>query len=453
MRKKLPLLSTTTLLFASSVISAQATQRPNILLIIADDLGWSDVGCYGAPDIKTPNIDRIATQGCRMTNFYSNSNVSSPARAALLTGCFPDLVGVPGVSRDGERWNYGNLTTSAPTLAEQLQAGGYKSALIGKWHLGFDTPNHPNDRGFESFKGWLEGMIDNYTIHTRSKRNYMRENREVIETSGTHATDLFTRWAVEYIDQARNEEAPLFLCLSYTAPHDPIEPTPESLQRILEREKGIDPQRAKYGALVEHMDSGIGEVLEAMERTSRLDNTIILFVSDNGGVLRHGATNGELRGGKGEMWEGGIRVPLIVWSPKTIEPKISKNRMVMMDIYPTLLEMVGLEESIPQTIDGVSYAAMLRGEEFKEPKRVLYFMRREGGNSMGLAFYAIRYGEWKMLQNNPAEPFFFINIDKDPTEQSPIAAESMPSQVVAKFKTRMQNHQAKAGRVAWQRAE
>ncbi len=447
-------------LFSTSILSTMgavahqevvAAERPNILLIMADDLGWSDIGCYGATDIKTPHIDKLAEQGCQLINFYSNSNVSSPSRAALLTGCFPDLVGVPGVIRDGERWNYGNLTTYAPTLAEQLQEGGYKSALIGKWHLGITSPNHPNDRGFEVFNGWLEGMIDSYTTHTRSKKNYMRNNDCVVETSGEHATDLFTRWAVEHIDNMAGDESPLFMFLSYTAPHDPIDPTEESLERILEREDGISLERAKYGALVEHMDCGIGEVVDALSRTGRLDNTIIIFLSDNGGVLRHGATNGELRGGKGDMWEGGIRVPFIVWSPERVERQLSQNKMVMMDIYPTLLELVGLESLTPETIDGVSYAKMLRGEEQKDPKRVLYFVRREGGSSMGLSYYAVRYGDWKMLQNNPTQPFFFVNVAKDPFEKSPIAAEEMPSEMVEKFQNRMQTHQAKVGRVAWQR--
>jgi arylsulfatase A-like enzyme len=222
--KKITFVSAGLLAFSAHAI-AQPASRPNVLCILVDDLGYGDLSCYGGKDIRTPNIDRMMNEGIRFTDFHANCTVSSPSRAALLTGRFPDLVGVPGVVHPDESAT-GHLSPSAITLPNVLKTVGYHSALIGKWHLGFDSPNIPNDRGFDLFKGMLTGMMDYYT-HRQGGVNHMRHNRETIETQGPHATDLFTDWTVEYLNEQKGKKEPFFLYLAYNAPHTPIQPPKE----------------------------------------------------------------------------------------------------------------------------------------------------------------------------------------------------------------------------------
>ena len=245
------------------LVARLAGGAPNILFIMADDLGVGDLSSHGATDMKTPHIDRLMASGCRFNNAYANCPVCSPTRAAFLTGRYPDMVGVPGVIRTHRVNNWGYLSPDAVTLPKVLKPAGYHSALIGKWHLGLVEPNTPVGRGFDYFKGFLGDMMDDYYHHRRHGVNYMREGREVINPKG-HATDLFSDWAVDYIKGRAQEKAPFFLFLSYNAPHTPIQPPKEWVARVKEREKGISEQRARLVALIEHMDEGIGRVLEGL---------------------------------------------------------------------------------------------------------------------------------------------------------------------------------------------
>ena len=213
--------------------------KPNILVILVDDLGWGDLGCYGAPDLKTPNIDRLAAEGMRFDNFHASCPVCSPTRAALLTGRYPDLVGVPGVIRTHANNSWGHLSAGAVLAPQVLKKAGYTSAIIGKWHLGLRSPNTPTERGFDFFHGFLGDMMDNYVTHRREGQNYIRLNTEVIDPPG-HATDLFSDWACEYLKQRKAGE-PFFLYLAYNAPHGPLQPPAEYLDRVKAREPGINP--------------------------------------------------------------------------------------------------------------------------------------------------------------------------------------------------------------------
>ena len=212
----------------------QFPEKPNILFILADDLGYGDLSCQGAADLLTPHIDRIAKEGIRFTNFYANSTVCSPSRAALLSGRFPDLVGVPGVIRPWKNSNWGYLHPSAILLPELLKKAGYHTAIIGKWHLGEESPNLPNDRGFDHFHGWLADMMDDYYTHLRRGVNYMRLNHQEVHPEG-HATDIFSDWAIRYITERSKENNPFFLYLSFNAPHNPIQPPEAYLQKIISR--------------------------------------------------------------------------------------------------------------------------------------------------------------------------------------------------------------------------
>lgn len=437
---------------ASLAVEAK-DDRPNIILIMADDLGWGDLHCYGARDIQTPNIDRLANEGMQFMNFHANSSVSSPSRAALMTGKFPDLVGVPGVIRDGEYWNFGYFNPTVKTLPEILSENGYNTSLIGKWHLGESSPNLPNERGFGYFKGWLEGMIDSYTVHTRSGKNYMRLNNEEIQTSGQHATDLFTDWAVERIKDCEDDGKPMFLFVGYTAPHDPIEPKQEYLDKVLEREKDITEKRARIAALIEHMDEGVGKILNELEETGRLDNSLVIFVSDNGGVLNHGASNGHFRGGKGDMWEGGLAVSCIAWQKGKISPAKNNNMLMIMDWYPTILNAAGLKKCVTKAIDGRNFSDLLYGTQREDKDRVLVWMRREGGDAMGNAYYAIRFGKYKMLQNSPYQKMQFIDMESDPLEEVPIEESKIDKKTRWTYYGELQRHIKKAGRIQWQKPE
>jgi len=183
------------LLACSAHTSAQPANQPNILCILVDDLGYGDLSCQGGKDIRTPHIDRIMNEGIRFTDFHANSTVSSPSRAALLTGRYPDLVGVPGVIRTHDDDSWGYLSPDAVLLPALLKTAGYTSAIIGKWHLGLESPNTPNEKGFDFFRGFLGDMMDDYYNYLRFNNNYMRHNNQIVDTKGIHATDLFTDWA------------------------------------------------------------------------------------------------------------------------------------------------------------------------------------------------------------------------------------------------------------------
>jgi len=214
--------------------SVDILQRPNILVILADDLGFGDLSYQGATDMKTINIDRIFSEGMHFTNFYANSTVSSPTRASLLTGCYPDLVGVPGVIRTHEDNSWGFLSPDVSLISEKLKKNGYETALIGKWHLGLEAPNLPNLRGFDYFHGFLGDMMDDYYTHLRHGINYMRLNDKVVNPEG-HATDVFTDWALDYLSTRKKDANPFFMYLAYNAPHDPVQPPDEWVQKVKKR--------------------------------------------------------------------------------------------------------------------------------------------------------------------------------------------------------------------------
>ncbi|MCA9170315.1 MAG: sulfatase-like hydrolase/transferase, partial [Planctomycetales bacterium] len=221
----------TLMLFAATLPAA----TPNFVVIFADDLGYGDVSTYHASDVQTPHIDRLAAEGMLFTTMRANCTVCSPSRAALLTGRYPDRVGVPGVIRTNADDSWGYFDPQAVTLADELRRVGYHTAIVGKWHLGLESPNTPTERGFDLFHGFLGDMMDSYTTHLRQGQNYMRRNSEQIDPTG-HATDLFAEWAEEYLRaRAERPEQPFFLYLAFNAPHFPIEPPAEWYERARRR--------------------------------------------------------------------------------------------------------------------------------------------------------------------------------------------------------------------------
>jgi len=403
---------------SSRSAAAASAANPNVLVILVDDLGWGDLTSYGAPDLKTPHIDRLIASGCRFDRAYANCPVCSPTRAALLTGRYQDLVGVPGVIRTHLENSWGNLIESVPLLPEVLKPAGYTSALVGKWHLGLREPDTPLDRGFDHFHGFLGDMMDDYYTHRRHGINYMRRGRDEIDPEG-HATDLFTAWARDWL-RARKKGRPWCLYLAYNAPHTPIQPPDEWLQRVKARQDGISEKRAKLVALIEHLDHGIGQVLATLRETGMAENTLVVFTSDNGGQTSVGARNGPLRAGKGTLYEGGIRVPMGVAWPGRIQAGSRTDRVVLsMDILPTLCEAAGVR--IDHEIDGVSFLSTLLGQGDAAPERDLFWGRREGGKFKGGDIHAIRRGHWKLLEPMPGRPRELYNLKDDPLEDKDLA--------------------------------
>lgn len=422
---------------------------PNVLLILVDDLGYGDLSSAGARDLQTPHIDALVEAGMRFNQFYANSTVGAPTRASLLTGRYPDLVGVPGTIRPEPQINWGYLSPQATLLPGLLQRAGYHTALIGKWHLGLESPNLPNERGFHLFRGFLADRMDDYFRHTRRGVNHMRFNAETVEPAG-HATDLFTQWAIDFLTERVEDDQPFFLLLAYNAPHVPAQPPPSFLERVVQRGGGLSEKRARLVALIEHLDEGIGKVMEALRENGQDSETLVLFTSDNGGDLRAEADCGDLRGGKREMYEGGIRVPMVAVWPEKIRPGTSSNRLALtMDLFPTICTVAGL--TVEPEIDGVSLFRTLVGQMAPPMERTLHWVRREGGRRhQGQDYYAVRQGHWKLLQNSPFEPFKLFNLRADPLEEHDLAEQDPGT--VSRLSRALRLRIQKAGAVPWQPA-
>lgn len=426
----------------------RAAPPPNVVVILADDLGRADYSAFGTPDIRTPHIDSLFRDGMGFDNFFANSCVCSPTRAALLSGRYPDRVGVPGVIRDKAENSWGHLASHAVLLPVPLKKAGYHSAIVGKWHLGLDSPNTPNERGFDFFHGFLGDMMDDYWTHLRNGHNFMRRNQEVIQPEG-HATEVFTQWACEYLEERARAGTPFFLYLAYNAPHDPVQPPPDWLEKVKKREPGLDEKRAKLVALIEHLDDGIGRVLATLERLKLAENTLVIFTSDNGGLLTSGANNGPWRSGKTHMYEGGVRVPGAARWPGHIQPgSTTQHQTMSMDIYATVCEAAGVPP--PANIEGVSFLPALLGQEQgAQPERDYYFIRREGGAPyMGLTIQAFRRGEWKLVQDSPFAPLELYNLKTDPQETRELSTKA-PRKLV-EMRTALQAAMQRAGSTPWQ---
>lgn len=421
---------------------------PNIVLILADDLGYGDLSSYGAADMRTPHIDALVKAGIRFDHAYANCPVCSPSRAALLTGRYQEFVGVPGVIRTHAENNWGYLAADATLLPKVLSVTGYHTACIGKWHLGLASPNTPTDRGFDHFHGFLGDMMDDYYHHRRHGNNYMRLDQQQIDPKG-HATDLFSQWSVDYIHKQQREDAPFFLYLAYNAPHTPIQPPKEWLEKVKQRENGIGGRRAALVALIEHMDHGIGQVIAALKETDQYKNTLIVFTSDNGGQVDVGANNGPLRGSKQEVYEGGIRVPLCAVWPGRIEPGSQSDRIAMsMDLFPTICDAAEIE--FKHQIEGRTILPTLLGRKQAPEPRPLFWSRREGGNRyMGKTIHAVRRGDWKLLHNSPYEPLELYNLKDDPAEQKNLANSNRGK--YSELARLLRAHIQRAGQVPWQR--
>ncbi len=438
------------LLCAIGSPSAFAADKPNVLMIVADDLGFADLGVLGSTDMRTPNLDGLYQDSLRLNRYYANCPVCSPTRAAILTGCYPDRVGVPGVIRTDDNNSWGYFSPIGKTLPEIFRDQGYETAAIGKWHLGLRKENDPISRGFDTFQGFLGDMMDDYYNHRRHGNNYMRSGREPIKPEG-HATDVFSDWAVEFVKSKgdRRFPKPWFMYLAYNAPHTPIQPPDPWLKQVTQREAGIDPKRAALVALIEHLDAGIGRVIEALRQSGQYDRTAIVFTSDNGGQISVGANNGPLRDGKGSMYEGGLRIPGCIRVPgRTKSGSVTHAICSTVDLLPTLAELAG--GLPPVGIDGISLVPLLTNPDRLWPEREIYFVRREGGiQYAGLTTEAVIRGNLKIVHNLPTNEFELFDLDQDPQETTNLASKARGE--FRDMLNRLQYHVQRGGESAWQK--
>lgn len=321
-----------------------AAEKPNLIIILADDMGYGDLGCTGSTTIKTPHIDRLAESGTFCSQAYVVSPVCSPSRAGLLTGRDPRRFGYEG-NLNGNPNEYPTrpdclgLPAGEHTLADHLKAAGYRTGLIGKWHLGHADLFHPNQRGFDHFCGMLAGS---HTYFPADGKNRIERNGQpVTEFSSSYLTDFFTDEALRWISAPNADPPgkPFFLFLSYTAPHSPMEATQDDLALYSHI---ADENRRTYAAMMHAMDRGIGRILDGLAKSGNLANTLIVFFSDNGGATNNGSWNGNLSGAKGTLLEGGIRVPMIwSWPGKIPAGKRHASPVSSLDLLPTFLAAAG----------------------------------------------------------------------------------------------------------------
>lgn len=393
--------------------AAQEPARPNILILVADDLGYADVGFNGCTDIPTPNLDRLAKAGLRCTQGYVSHPFCSPTRAGLLAGRCQQRFG----HENNPAWLPNDPVAGLPlsqfTIAQALKSAGYATGLVGKWHLGAHPSLHPNRRGFDDYYGILGGGHV-YTPGAKGGGEYTIpiDRNGKPEPHDGYLTDLFTREAVAFI--RRQEKKPWFLMLTYNAPHTPLQPHPRHLELL----KGIPEEpRRNYGALVAGVDESVGGVMAALSEKGFAQNTLVFFISDNGGptgVTR--CSNGPLKGAKGQVYEGGIRVPFLVSWPERLPkggdyaPPVSS-----LDFYATAAALAGAAVPAEQRLEGVNLIPHLSGEKPGAPHECLFW--RTGGGASG----ALREGRWKLVRSRTAAPELY-DLEADPGEARNLAA-------------------------------
>jgi len=405
-----------------STQAAEPAKTPNLLLIVGDDMGYADVGFHGCRDIPTPHLDALAKDGVRFTQGYVSGPYCSPTRAGLLTGRYQN--------RFGHEFNPGGGAAGLPsgeqTLADRLKAAGYRTGMVGKWHLGGLPAYHPQRRGFDDFFGFLGGA-HSYV----SASDIFRGTTQVPESEVGYLTDAFAREACGFIERQRDQR--WFLYLTFNAVHTPMHATDARLAKFT----GIaDKTRRTYAAMMSAMDDAVGAVRAKLAATGQAENTVIAFISDNGGptmpgTTTNGSSNSPLRGSKRTTLEGGIRVPFLLAWPGALQPGVFTNPAIQIDLHTTLLAAARVERRPEWKLEGVDLWPYLKGEKSGPPHEALFW---RFGSQM-----AIREGDWKLVRydlaadardrNGTSDPQLF-HLAKDPSESHNLAAE-MPDKVAA----------------------
>lgn len=394
---------------ACSVNAAEA--RPNVVLFLVDDLGYVDMSGLGS-DIQTPNIDSLARNGVRCTQAYASGCVCAPSRAGLLTGRYQHRFGFednPGPFRRSLDIEVG-MDLNERTIADRLKSLGYATGMVGKWHDGDAAKFQPPARGFDEYYGFNNGA-QRYIDVDSSETPMMRGTQHEPHGEG-YLTDTFGEEAAAFVD--RHADEPFFLYVAFNAPHGPLTATDEYLDKYASIE---DEKRRIYAAMVDAIDVNVGRVLDALHKHQLEENTLILFMSDHGGVANnhgHWADNGHLRSGKGTLWEGGLRTQLFFQWEAGLPKDVAFNQpVILLDLLPTIVAAAGGRSDASWKLDGVNLLPYLRGEATGRPHRTLYWRQNE--------MWAIHDGDWKLLKDRgPVTPQLF-HLTADPSELHDIA--------------------------------
>lgn len=407
-------------------------KRPNFLIIVTDDQGIGDVGCYGHPEVRTPNLDQLAASGVRFTQWYANAPVCSASRAAILTGKYPDRTGVQGALPSEPTWDVPGLRQGETTLPGVLRNLGYHTGAIGKWHLGSAPQSRPRAQGFDEFFGWYSGWLDAYSHRYyqlgsppgKIFHDLWRNETEVFEEPA-YMTEVLGREASAYLSRQRKEQ-PFLLYLAFGAPHYSMMAPRQYLDRF---PTTLQRDRRTHLAMVAAVDDVVGGLLDQLRQAGMDRDTVIFFQSDNGasreerassdGKPYTGGSNRPYRGYKLGLFDGGMRVPCILKAPGFIEAGTVWDRpMASMDLMPTILSMAGAAGSLPAGLDGQNILPVLRGE--KPPHEYLYWSFNNER--------AIRSGDWKLILNPPNFPgeevdagAWLSNLESDPAERTNLA--------------------------------
>lgn len=438
MKPPQPAISLTALILVSVALQARAaepsteprgTKRPNVIIILTDDQGSVDAGCYGSQDLATPHMDALAEQGIRWTQFYSAAPVCSPSRAGLLTGRFPLSAGVP-TNCASQRGEAGALPSEQRTIAEEFQTAGYATAHIGKWHLGYTPATFPTRQGFEFSFGHMGGCIDNYShffYWSGPNVHDLHRNGEEVFEPGAYFPDLMVREATRFIEQHRSE--PFLLYWALNTPHYPYQGDPHWQQACAR----LPYPRNLYAAFLASQDERIGKLLAVLDRLELTDKTIVVLQSDNGHSTEErahfgGGSAGQFRGAKFSLFEGGIRVPAIIrWPGHVPAGQVRHQVGHACDWLPTLAELcqVPIESS---RIDGRSLVPVIQSAEAASPHDVLHWQVGQGSG----ASWAVRSGPWKLMQQVQDTSDgrqvsriarFLSNLEQDPSERADLSAQ------------------------------
>jgi len=376
---------------APAFLPAAATRRPNFIVIVADDLGCHDLGCLGAADLKTPHIDALAASGARFVNWYSNAPVCAPARSSIVTGRFPLRAGVPVNGKD--------LAPTHKTIASLLKPLGYATGCIGKWHLGGTPQTDPNAHGFDYYYGFHSGCVDYYSHRYywggANLVNYhdLWRNRTEIFEDGQYLTERIAAEARQFIVQHRAN--PFFLYAPFNGQHYPM----HAPEKYVKRFAGLDPERRMYAAMVAAVDDGVGEIMAAVKQAGLTDNTLVVFVGDNGATTEkraglnqdfaHAGSNGPFRGFKFSLFDGGMHVPGIMSWPGTIPPRQQIHELAMsMDILPTLCKAAGASLPDGYTVDGSDILPVAASQAASPHPSIFWAQNGQ---------LATRKGKWKLV--------------------------------------------------------
>jgi arylsulfatase A-like enzyme len=434
------------------MINAQS-KKPNIIVIMADDLGYNDVGFNGCIDIPTPNIDQIASNGIKFTNGYTSYSVCGPSRAGFMTGRYQQRFGFERNPQYSANDPNMGLPKDEKTIAEHLKTVGYTSGIIGKWHLGTHISNHPLNRGFDEFYGHLGGghsyfpenlvIKDSYfsgdevlipseqegekprkgSAEMASYKTWIMRNHEPIKTS-KYITEEFSNEAVAFVE--RNKHEPFFLFLSYNAPHNPLQAT----QKYLDRFPNIENKKRKtYAAMVSALDDGVGLVLNKLKALKLEENTIIVFLSDNGGPeSKNGSDNGVLREGKSSIYEGGFRVPYAIQWKGTLESGVYNFPVSSLDILGTISGITNVKVDMEKALDGVNLIPFLQGKQKGAPHQNIHLRKFDQD------LHTVRNGDLKLVVKRKGSKKELYNLKIDIGEKNDIASQ-YPNDVDRLYKT------------------